>query len=942
MSVQAYGIFGYKGNVTIVRITKGKNKGALGYVQLEYNLNHIPHIIISTVSDALEKELSETIDQTVSESDRIMCNVPVTDISISLDRLEIITNSVSFQFMNAIDFCAWKGFIQWSFQAVAKISKKIPSIKIPGLYKLNEDFLIFKKYFTVGDWRKTVQINNRILETNKMHHYMVNNRIIQRADPLKHCASREEINKQFYLQSNWQNPKILPYVKEVDIVSGNAQFHVYVFGKYYRLMVDELPLKHEICIDWMVNMTCCCQYIDYDGNGDAVEMSFSVTINSFNSNKKEMLAAIYKNTSELLHKYCTGYLQIFESIEDRMDNYFRFITRQPDLVDEIFSNHQEREFFQKKCSFEEVLKYSMNLFELRIRRANDHGAYILKKQPENRLISVALSTLCETKELKENFHELTPEEMADHGGWYSTQQPNIYVLVTDAAYEVECACQVAIDLPVLSYRSIFVMLKNSGQIQEGHPGELQEYVDAFISATVALEDTISSNKMRSLLEEPENLLFLDSPESANMLIRMSSTKRLDYLTCGRQIYMHSISRLLLDGYNPNRTISNILQMGLVSQSSYFFQVKCALSAITDFLPYSKFLFGDGRLFFLTFTEEKKYAQMEFNSSHHIQYLLFLELLEIQCQAYMEVCLLKISHCHPVRKLERLLKYNYMSRELSCWKELVLFYIQEAHARLSLFRPSFISMYLLSSNIMIRMYENTKNFKDTEIPVILRYFTPGLYSDYLSEVSVHQEDALWASIQESFSAFEKFKVKYSSSDRHEILRIQNTGEIVRMLSVMASLDGSPTMRSIIMLNRILRNLLSFYMKFYLSKDICAIEYAKCLSVSLRIIQGINKDLLADPGITIGRACTQDDLCWALKKKLLFSNAVFNYLISDLVVYTSTLVSVEDIVFPNEAFVLSLETYIIRWANYHASIPTIEEDADILKSTLLYYFPKSLKK
>ncbi|EHY65645.1 hypothetical protein NERG_01252 [Nematocida ausubeli] len=74
-------------------------------------------------------------------------------------------------------------------------------------------------------------------------------------------------------------------------------------------------------------------------------------------------------------------------------------------------------------------------------------------------------------------------------------------------------------------------------------------------------------------------------------------------------------------------------------------------------------------------KKRKYAQMEFNSSHHIQYLLFLELLEIQCQAYMEVCLLKISHCHSVRKLERLLKYNYMSRELSCWKELVLFYIQ---------------------------------------------------------------------------------------------------------------------------------------------------------------------------------------------------------------------------------------------------------------------------
>ncbi|KAI5167084.1 hypothetical protein NEIRO03_1462 [Nematocida sp. AWRm78] len=994
MNIKPRGIFDYKGNRSIIIVVKGKHKGSRAYIQMIIDSDYIPYIGIFGILHPLQSTLYDSFGERIETELIEIYKTQITTISLDRERLELTLPSITCQFASPVDFTMWVSHLHWLIHALKKLSYNNAHIWLNcSNTSIDDEFFVFGKYFTPRDWKVSLQINNRMSSTSDMDHYDIYSRTVPQPSIKQHCMGREELNKQYYLQNNWNNPDIMKYVEEISPADENMPFHVHIFGKYYKLLCGTTN-SSRICTDWANNPYCCCQYKYYDGNQVLCEMPLSTTVNSYKSHKKEILSEIYMKNSDVLHRYCMAYLRTFHSVEERMKFYFGFIIKNENIINNVIPNKTERSRFSEQCRFEEILKYSVDTFGIKI--SEIHSKDYLN-------IPAVKSVLDSESDLFLEFNGLFKYSQEDiDKRWIPTDIPNVYIMITNGVYLVECMCSIANDPSLLSYTYTSQLLKSSFHSETSTYICYNEYIDAYILNQISVSNGVlatrqfsSSNILKQV--SADSLLVTDS------MYNMLTDQKIDFLVSGLHSYTYAMSLVLVEGYHLLSVLVNIIQ-SKKDNDFHFFTIRCALAAITQFKPFLYNLFGNGIVFFdLASKHGKTPEDAEFSELYLNRYKYLIDALDTLLPVYTEICSVMISPRNGLKYLGRMLRYEYRLRHSPCWTRLIMLYTGIARLKNIMFTPRFVALHILFLNTLLMEDIRIVGEYTKEMPSIL--YNPSLEEE-LAELMYTNDDletrssipkevysvridgsgypSYWndlsfdsysfacrkikkkcangiktAIIKESITKFLSFyKIHCYNIAPQTIRHILNTGATLRMIIIMinnnpntaphsVSLENNiivayfsrrvPTLKDLLQTNNAIRRILSLFMLFYLNKHPCVIDYARCLTTSLGIIHVLNQRILSDPVYTIGNNCKSEDICWLLKKRLPFSNTVYNYFMTEVVMHVSKLDSVDEIIFPGSSHVLNLETYIIKWAEYMGSLPSVISDKNVLLSVLKYYYP-----
>ncbi|KAI5192930.1 hypothetical protein NEMIN01_2294 [Nematocida minor] len=942
----AKSVFGYRGKETMVRAYSKELQGVLCYIVIMAKKSHDLAIRVSITPTPMQILEHSDASQHAINHDQCLGTYAIKDVVMNADFLQFDFDGVSVEFLNPIDFNSWREHIEWLLHPINVAVDPAQTFKLVSKEQHSySNLFVFRKYFTINDWKKTVQINNRLPYKAMMGHYTLGKVRIPQRNFQTHCFGREEINKQYYLQNNWQSANIHQYVAEIDPINANSSFHVYHFGKYYNLAVKNLESSQTVCADWDTNTYCCCEYLYYSGGMFVTHVPFSHSIESFERDRQYMLASIYPSNCSILNKYCQGYLQSFSSTLERMNNYLNFVARASEILNKALPNKHERKQLNDKCSFEEVLKYSMSMFEVSIKKSVQ-SMYRLKKQPSDEDVLCDSNQLRELGILNKDFHKLSVNEMDTESRWYSTENIHTYILVTDDLYEVQFLPQTAVNLPMLTYLSVSSVLKNADHHSFEPVNSCLDYINISSIAREACKD-IKLDVPLVNNHVDMNLRSYISPildELNNMVFK----SRINYTLSGTDVYLYTISLITVKGYSIDYVMSTIMQR-FHRHNFTLLPTKIAIDTVLDLHPYMKYIFGRYPGYLLTGLRlyptysiqqlESIVADFTSESEEYNQTLI---------SSFSELCSMRISPRYNLKKFEKIIKYQKVFYYYRAWFLLAYVFMFEIKTRRKNFSCLHITTYLFVMNLLIKYHENPR--VTDAVYVFISGFNSTLASDvykYLDspENNSALNESIRDAIDETLSLHKAFAEKWGSDEPH-IERISYTvySAIALAVFVTKAKDSACIHRAIKVYGRALRNILNFYMLFYIKKSELFVEYAQILQPLMLHLQVINRQTAIRLLSVLSKYST-DEIIWAFYKLPLFSNTIFNVFITDVVINTGDQDSAIDHHGSpecNKKDSTDLTEILNAWFESGGDdLPSIKKDPQLLHSILSFYYPKKFK-
>ncbi|KAI5185887.1 hypothetical protein NEHOM01_1137 [Nematocida homosporus] len=331
------------------------------------------------------------------------------EIEVNEKRWEIRVLDIIGQFATLSEFLVWRDFLLWGSQEGNLLNLSVSFVGGDPLHKLS----IYDGYFDFEKWEHGVELNNTdMLEANRSLvdlAYLSDQSV--KSIPIRdasHCAKREYYNLQTYLKSIWWHPGR----EKITAEAGDKEiFHVVVFDKFYKYTGRKLSSAGE-CRS-MESIDCLCKaFTIEDGFVDYV---YASRPEDYLKQRRKLLTLLTKNFP-LLEKYYELYLRRFPSLAERIDNFYPFMTRDRQLLDELGKFMPEENSIAFKMLIMAVSEHQM------IRYISDRAGirfFIRSSAPSN---------------------------------WHALDKHNgLYIIQLDQAYTVHFRPQTAADLPAILF-----------------------------------------------------------------------------------------------------------------------------------------------------------------------------------------------------------------------------------------------------------------------------------------------------------------------------------------------------------------------------------------------------------------------------------------------------------------------------------------------------------
>ncbi|KAH9385818.1 uncharacterized protein NEMAJ01_0714 [Nematocida major] len=865
-------------------------------------------------------------------------SVPFQDVSVDVENLVMDFTGLQVQFLNGVDFCHWKGHIQWLLHPLNRTRKH----KITATSgDINGSFLVFGKYFTVNAWKDSIQINNKLPYAGDMLHFSVENiskRLSegsnQKITANMHCPGRESLNIQFFLQENWENPAVSSLLEEVHAPS--SLFHVSLFGKYFRLPISkEEPAT---CSDYKTNPHCCCAYIQYRSDGDTFECPFSESISASLKNRLNTLSSLFPH-SFLLNKYCTRYLEEFPKISERMQNYHAFISREESLLQKILTR-SEREDLKKYATESDILAFSSGVFGVSCRDTSKNHV-ILHGGVESRVSEI----------------RKTP-------GWYPTKTPRVFVLVGESVYDVSFRCCTSLDFFVLAHVGVSHVLKNFPSTSQNMHSIYMEYISIF---TMCLH---SSSVEYRRLSEFSNYLEVSSRESPE-----NKRETLPVYVGLHDSIVHSIGRIdqMENRISPldietlyfttvflfmmySTDVNSIVECICTIPGVNSLHIRACTKILYSLQEYA-YIIGENPANPERDSPEDARAEnipggVHGNSPNYVERAVKLPPEKI-LRVFHELSLMNSVPSYRAERLKRVLYSRSILKVPELWIVLMGIYVDAVDTN----EYTHINVHILLLNRYIKRHSrifggSTPSIKNKEvleewdkscreepggggpkhIPAVVYAYEEetGAYSLCLYKIV----DRIFSSLGER----EREIVRGVYRKRQSVLLHSHVFILLQLLAL--KIEKASSLRTY---TSTLNYILNVYMHYYTGESVQIPSYNETLLEIISEIQKVNLQFLGEYRMNMA-IYGESDRIWALRKKRLLRDAIYNFCVCEVILSRRIIRSnlplhSEECDFPErERKVFDLQHYLEEWVLSRVELPTSQSTPDFVYSILVHYHPE----
>ncbi|OAG28947.1 hypothetical protein NEDG_01086 [Nematocida displodere] len=283
-------------------------------------------------------------------------------VTLYPESMSIMFNTTKVQFLLEIDYLDWRDYYLW-LSHKNSIFSRVYSYHVHNSAEPIGGLAVYSKTLSFDTWKDCIEINNlSLFITSVQMPELFQNSHRLKTYPGNHCAHREHLNIQHYLCSNWETYRNAPFIEEVGETSSDI-FHVTVFGKFYKYAGSPKSLK---TCKLSTSSRCLCMLEQGFGQIRTLPQTFT---------PKTYLAAKYASPRGLeleLHLtrlYAKYYTQLYQTLSERMEHFYEFITIATDLIQHIYvvfyqGQKTSESFIARMQSMSRVslFKYARDLF----------------------------------------------------------------------------------------------------------------------------------------------------------------------------------------------------------------------------------------------------------------------------------------------------------------------------------------------------------------------------------------------------------------------------------------------------------------------------------------------------------------------------------------------------------------------------------------------------